>query len=261
MMIPSPNDAAEIMTATTKPLRVIAYYRVSTKSQGDAGLGIDAQREYVARAVAANGWELLDESFVEVVSGKIAIEDRPEGAKALALCKKEGAVLVVAKLDRLSRSVHHIARLMEQTSFKVCTMPDASPFQLHLFAALAEQERKFISDRTKDTLAALKAKAEAGDAVAIQSVQNRTEVLARGRTPANRAKAGEAVQQRVTTWLDSVQDPIDLCIRKGAKTLPQVAQCLNEKGVPTSRGGEWSSMQVSRAMQSLQLSFPVQDAM
>lgn len=243
------------MTNITKPLRVVAYYRVSTKSQGDAGLGIEAQRDYVARAVAANGWDLLDESFVEVVSGKIAIEDRPEGAKALALCKKEGAVLVVAKLDRLSRSVHHIARLMEQTSFKVCTMPDATPFQLHLFAALAEQERKFISDRTKDTLAALKAKAEAGDPVAIQSVQNRSEVLARGRTQVNRAKAGEAVQQRVNTWLETVRDPIDLCIIRGAKTLPAVAKCMNDKGITTSRGGEWSPMQVKRAMMALHLTF------
>lgn len=196
-------------------------------------------------------------SFTDVVSGKIALEDRPEGAKALALCKKEGAVLVVAKLDRLSRSVHHIARLMEQAGFKVATMPDATPFQLHLFAALAEQERQFISERTKATLKALKDKAVKGDAESIVKVARRSETLARGRTPANRAKAGVSVQQRVTGWLDTVRDPIDLCIRKGAKTLPQVAQCLNEKGVPTSRGGEWSSMQVSRAMKSLQLSFPV----
>ncbi len=245
------------MTNPKKPVRVVAYYRVSTKSQGDSGLSFKAQREYIDRAVEANGWELLRESFTDVVSGKIALEDRPEGAKALALCKKEGAVLVVAKLDRLSRSVHHIARLMEQAGFKVATMPDATPFQLHLFAALAEQERQFISERTKATLKALKDKAVKGDAESIAKVARRSETLARGRTPANRAKAGVSVQQRVTGWLDTVRDPVDLCIRKGAKTLPQVAQCLNEKGVPTSRGGEWSSMQVSRAMKSLQLSFPV----
>lgn len=252
MIAPSPPDGAKIMT---KPVRVIAYYRVSTKSQGDSGLGLEAQQEYINRAVAANGWELLPESFTDVVSGKIAIEERPEGAKALALCKKENAVLVVAKLDRLSRSVHHIARLMEQTSFRVATMPDATPFQLHLFAALAEQERKFISDRTKDTLAALKAKAESGDTESVAKVARRAEALARGRTNVNRAKAVEAVQQRVSTWLETVRDPIDLCIRKGAKTLPAVAKCLNEKGIATSRGGEWSPMQVKRAMMTLSLSF------
>jgi DNA invertase Pin-like site-specific DNA recombinase len=237
-----------------KPVRVIAYYRVSTKSQGDSGLGLTSQQEYIERAALANNWEVVA-SFTDVVSGKLAIEDRPEGAKALAACKKEGAVLAVAKLDRLSRSVHHIARLMEQTSFKVATMPDATPFQLHLFAALAEQERKFISDRTKDTLATLKAKADNGDAVAIQSVQNRADALAKGRTQANRAKAQDAVQERITAFTASIHDPIELCIRRGGTTLQQVANCLNQKGIQTARGGEWSAMQVSRVMKTLNITF------
>jgi DNA invertase Pin-like site-specific DNA recombinase len=237
-----------------KPVRVIAYYRVSTKSQGDSGLGLDSQKEYIERAALANNWEVVG-SFTDVVSGKLAIEDRPEGAKALAACKKEGAVLAVAKLDRLSRSVHHIARLMEQTSFKVATMPDATPFQLHLFAALAEQERNFISDRTKDTLATLKAKADSGDAEAMQSVQNRADALAKGRTDANRAKAQDSVQARVNAFTASLHDPIELCIRRGATSLQQVAECLNGKKVATARGGEWSAMQVSRVMRTLGLTF------
>lgn len=237
-----------------KPVRVIAYYRVSTKSQGDSGLGLTSQEEYIERAALANNWEVVA-SFTDVVSGKLAIEDRPEGAKALAACKKEGAVLAVAKLDRLSRSVHHIARLMEQFDFRVATMPHATPFELHLFAALAEQERKFISDRTKDTLATLKAKADNGDAVAIQSVQNRADALAKGRTQANRAKAQDAVQERVTTFTASIHDPIELCIRRGATTLQQVADCLNGKRITTARGGEWSAMQVSRVMKTLMITF------
>ncbi len=237
-----------------KPVRVIAYYRVSTKSQGDSGLGLESQQEYIERAALANNWEVVG-SFKDVVSGKLAIEDRPEGAKALAACKKEGAVLAVAKLDRLSRSVHHIARLMEQTSFKVATMPDATPFQLHLFAALAEQERKFISDRTKDTLATLKAKANSGNAEAMQSVQNRADALAKGRTDANRAKAQDSVQARVSAFTASLHDPIELCIRRGATSLRQVAECLNGKKVVTARGGEWSAMQVSRVMRTLGLTF------
>lgn len=237
-----------------KPVRVIAYYRVSTKSQGDSGLGLESQEEYIERAALANNWEVVG-SFTDVASGKLAIEDRPEGAKALAACKKEGAVLAVAKLDRLSRSVHHIARLMEQTSFKVATMPDATPFQLHLFAALAEQERKFISDRTKDTLATLKAKADSGNAEAMQSVQNRADALAKGRTATNRAKAQESVQARVSAFTASLHDPIELCIRRGATSLQQVAECLNGKKVVTARGGEWSAMQVSRVMRTLGLTF------
>jgi DNA invertase Pin-like site-specific DNA recombinase len=194
------------------------------------------------------------------VSGKLAIEDRPEGKKALAACKKLKAQLVVAKLDRLSRSVHHIARLMDQTEFKVATMPQAKTFELHLFAALAQQEREFIANRTKEALAALKSRADAGDVRSVEKICRRSEALGKGRTDANRAKATQAVHQRVNTWQELVRDPIDLCIRKGGRTLQQVADCLNGKGITTSRGGQWSSIQVSRVMKNLALHFPSNEA-
>lgn len=231
-------------------MRVVAYYRVSTGAQEKSGLGLEAQVDYVHSAARQQGWEIAAE-YTETVSGTVAPQDRPECKKALA----HGLPLLVAKLDRIGRDVGHIADLMKRTSLKVATMPLADNFQLHLFAALAEQERSFIASRTKDALRALASRALEGDAKSVAKMVRRSETLARGRTPANRAKAGEAVQQRVTTWLDTVRDPIDLCIRKGARTLPQVAQCLNEKGVPTSRGGEWSPMQVKRVMAKLSLSF------
>ena len=243
---------------TTHPantINVVSYYRVSSSSQGESGLGLEAQREYITRAAQQNGWNIIGE-FVDVVSGKLAIEDRPEGAKALALCKQSKAQLAVAKLDRLSRSVHHIARLMEQTEFKVATMPHAKTFELHLFAALAEQERSFIASRTKEALAALKKRADDGDVQSAKKIARRTEALEKGRTAANRAKASEAIQERVNSWQESVRDPIDLCIRKGGRTLQQVADCLNGKGTTTSRGGTWSSMQVKRVMQNLAFTFP-----
>jgi len=215
---------------TTNTIDVVSYCRVSSHGQGESGLGLEAQREYIARAAQQNGWNIGD-AFVDVVSGKLAIEDRPEGKKALAACKKLKAQLVVAKLDRLSRSVHHIARLMEQTEFKVATMPQAKTFELHLFAALAQQEREFIANRTKEALAALKIRADAGDIQSVEKIFRRSEALDKGRTEANRAKATEAVQLRVNTWQESVRDPIDLCIRKGGRTLQQVADCLNGKGV------------------------------
>ena len=244
---------------TTNTIDVVSYCRVSSHGQGESGLGLEAQREYIARAAQQNGWNIVD-AFVDVVSGKLAIEDRPEGKKALAACKKLKAQLVVAKLDRLSRSVHHIARLMEQTEFKVATMPQAKTFELHLFAALAQQEREFIANRTKEALAALKIRADAGDIQSAEKIFRRSEALDKGRTEANRAKATEAVQLRVNTWQESVRDPIDLCIRKGGRTLQQVADCLNGKSITTSRGGEWSSMQVSRVMKNLALHFPAKDA-
>ncbi|MCF5665564.1 serine recombinase [Pseudomonas marginalis] len=235
---------------------VVSYCRVSSQGQGESGLGLEAQREYITRAALQNGWNIIGE-FVDVVSGKLAIEERPEGTKAISLCKRAKAKLVVAKLDRLSRSVHHIARLLDQTmDFKVATMPQADKFQLHLFAALAEQERSFIASRTKEALAALQARADDGDIQSLEKIARRTAALEKGRTATNRAKASKTIQDRVSSWQESVRDPIDLCIRKGGRTLQQVADCLNGKGITTSRGSTWSSMQVKRVMQKLALTLP-----
>lgn len=231
--------------------KVVAYYRQSTGGQEKSGLGTDAQKEYVEASARSQGWEIVAE-YTETVSGLVAPLDRPECKKALA----HGLPILVAKVDRISRDVEHIAGLMKRATIKIATMPHADNFQIHLFAALAQQEREFIAGRTKDALAALKAKAAKGDAQAIQSVQNRTEALAKGRTESNRAEATKAIQDRASAWVSTVSDPIELCIRRGAITLQQVATCLNDKGIPTARGGKWSSMQVSRVMATLQLTFP-----
>ncbi|MCK1794094.1 recombinase family protein [Pseudomonas violetae] len=233
-------------------MEVVAYYRVSTGAQEKSGLGLEAQVDYVHSAARQQGWKVVAE-YTETVSGTIAPQDRPECKKALA----HGLPVLVAKLDRIGRDVGHIAELMKRTSLKVATMPLADNFQLHLFAALAEQERSFIASRTRDALAALKARADDGDVASIEKLARRAGALVMGRTQANRDKASKAILERVTTWTESVRDPIDLCIRKGATTLQQVADCLNDKGIGTSRGGEWSSMQVSRVMKSLSLSFPL----
>ncbi|VVN12630.1 hypothetical protein PS664_03883 [Pseudomonas fluorescens] len=239
---------------TTSNIDVVSYCRVSTRGQGESGLGLEAQLEYINRAAQQNGWNIVG-AFVDVVSGKLAIEDRPEGAKALAMCKELGAQLVVAKLDRLSRSVHHIARLMEQTEFKVATMPHAKTFELHLFAALAQQEREFISQRTKETLATLKKRADEGDIQSAEKIARRTEALEKGRTNVNRAKGNVAIQERSKLWLKSVRPHITECLHDNGSTLQQVADCLNGKGITTSRGGKWSSIQVSRVMKNLGLQF------
>lgn len=236
-------------------MEVVAYYRVSTGAQEKSGLGLEAQVDYVHSAARQQGWKIVAE-YTETVSGTIAPQDRPECKKALA----HGLPVLVAKLDRIGRDVSHIAELMKRTTLKVATMPMADNFQLHLFAALAEQERSFIASRTREALAALKARADAGDAASIEKLARRAGALVKGRTQANRDKAGKAILERVSNWTESVRDPIDLCIRKGAKTLPAVAKCLNDKEITTSRGGEWSSMQVKRVMATLGLSFPSTDA-
>lgn len=137
----------------------IAYYRVSTAKQGRSGLGLEAQQEAVRRFAEAEGYEIIGERVeVETGKGADALDRRPILKSALDDARKAGAVVVVAKLDRLSRDVAFVAGLMAQrVPFVVTELgADADPFMLHLYAALAEKERRLISVRTKDALAAAK---------------------------------------------------------------------------------------------------------
>ena len=139
--------------------RAIAYYRVSTQRQGRSGLGIEAQRAAVARFAEAEGITILQE-FTEVETGKgaDALDRRPQLAAALATARQAKCPVVVAKLDRLSRDVAFIAGLMAQrVPFIVAELgADADPFMLHLYAALAEKERRLISERTRAALSSRK---------------------------------------------------------------------------------------------------------
>lgn len=148
------------MTDTTTPqARAISYLRVSTQRQGRSGLGLEAQRETVARHCQAHGITIAGE-YIEVETGKgaDALDRRPELKAALAAARKIKAPIIVAKLDRLSRDVAFIAGLMaSHVPFTCCDLPDADPFMLHIYAAMAEQERRLISQRTKAALAAKKA--------------------------------------------------------------------------------------------------------
>ncbi|HCL3219648.1 TPA: recombinase family protein [Pseudomonas aeruginosa] len=228
-------------------MQVVAYYRVSTGKQEASGLGLEAQREYVMAAARSQGWEVVGE-FTEAVSGAIRPLDRPECSKAFTT----GFPVVVAKLDRLSRDVEHVAGLMKSHDFKVATMPTADTFQIHLFAALAEQERTFIRARTREALAALQARADSGDAEAQAKVERRREA---GKKAVVTGHAREATQARVSSFLSSIKDAVELALFKGASTLQGVADALNAKGVTTARGGRWSPTQVSRVMDRLNLSF------
>ena len=135
---------------------VVAYYRVSTERQGRSGLGLDAQRERCAVFAAQNGMEVV-EAFTEVETGKgaDALDRRPQLAAALAAARRHDGQVLVAKLDRLSRDVHFIAGLMAQrVAFVVAEFgADEDPFMLHIYAALAEKERRMISERTRAALA------------------------------------------------------------------------------------------------------------
>ena len=143
----------------TRP--IIAYYRVSTVKQGRSGLGLEAQREALARFGATEGFEIVRE-FVEIETGKgaDALDRRPQLAAALAEARRRRCAVGVAKLDRLSRDVHFISGLMaHRVPFLVAELgSDVDPFILHLFAALAEKERTMISTRTREALSRAKAR-------------------------------------------------------------------------------------------------------
>lgn len=134
-------------------MEFVAYYRVSTERQGKSGLGLAAQRAKVTDHVANIGRIVAE--FCDIQSGRD--DDRTELHKALTLAKRENAKLIIARLDRFSRRVSFIAQIMEEGIGLVCAeMPNASDFQLHIFAALAQEERRLISERTKAALAEAK---------------------------------------------------------------------------------------------------------
>ncbi len=217
--------------------QAVSYIRVSTGKQGKSGLGIEAQREAIARFVAAEGMELAGE-YVEIETGKgsDAIERRPQLAAALAAARKAKAPVVVAKLCRLSRDVAFISGLMAQrVGFIVAELgADADPFMLHIYAALAEKERGMIADRTRAALAAKKAQGA--------KLGNRTnlgEAQAKG-VAVNRA-AADAFAANVLPVVHQIQ-------AAGATTSRAIAEALNARGIRTARGGAWHGSTVQNLL-------------
>ncbi|WP_415393458.1 recombinase family protein [Paracoccus sp. SJTW-4] len=213
----------------------VTYRRVSTAGQGRSGLGLEAQDRDIRLYLdnyADVPHEVLAE-FLEVQSG--ADGDRPELSKALDLCRRTGAELLVAKLDRLSRRVSFIAALMDDPKVKlrVASMPNADKFQLHIYAALAEQERDFISMRTKAALGAAKARG-------VKLGGNRDVLLQRA----------EAVRRDAQDFARKVA-PIVQPLRTSGATLTTIAEALDGAGIATARGGKWTATQVKRVLDRL----------
>ena len=208
--------------------RAVAYYRVSTQRQGRSGLGIDAQRNVVERFAEAEDLELIGE-FVEVETGKgsDALDRRPRLAEALLLARRERAPVIVAKLDRLSRDVAFISGLMAQrVPFIVAELgADADPFMLHLYAALAEKERRLISERTRAALAQRKAKG-----ARLGNTSNPAEAASRGRA------VSIAEADRFAATLRPVIEALQCA---GITSYRGIAEALNNRGVRTARGGRW----------------------
>lgn len=220
---------------TKKPL--ISYIRVSTSQQGRSGLGIEAQREAIARFAEAEGYEVTKECLeVETGKGADALDRRPQLSAALAEARKRKCSVVVAKLDRLSRDVHFISGLMaHRVPFVVAELgDDVDPFILHLFAALAEKEAKIISKRTKDALAAAKA---------------RGTVLGGPKLPEARKVARKVIRANADRHAANVLPIIQAVQKSGATTLREIAEALNARGVHTARGGTWFPTTVKNVLE------------
>jgi DNA invertase Pin-like site-specific DNA recombinase len=210
--------------------KYVAYFRVSTARQGVSGLGLDSQRETVSNFVAGRGEVIGEYTEVETGKGGDALAKRPQLAAALALCKKSGATLAIAKLDRLSRSLLFIATLMQtKTKFVACDLPEANTLTLHLMAAFAEHEAKRISERTKDALAQAKLRGVVLGATAKTNFKPNHEA---------RTQAADAFAERLRHVIDGMA-------RRGLTERRMVLE-LNDLGIRTARGGEFSETQLRR---------------
>jgi DNA invertase Pin-like site-specific DNA recombinase len=208
--------------------KFVAYYRVSTDRQGESGLGLEAQRGAVLDYLNGGSWQLIAE-FTEVESGKRS--DRPQLAAALAACKKHRARLVIAKLDRLSRNLAFIAALMDSgVEFVAVDNPHANKLTVHILAAVAEHEREMISQRTKDALAAAKA---------------RGVTLGNPRLAEARDKANAATIAAADAFAANVRPIIEQIRASGVQSLRGIARALAARGIKTARGGQWNAAQVA----------------
>jgi DNA invertase Pin-like site-specific DNA recombinase len=221
--------------------KYVAYLRVSTGRQGRSGLGLEAQRETVKQFVAQRGGVIIAPEFVEVESGKR--DDRPELDKALARCKRTGATLVVAKLDRLSRSAAFLHKLRDTgAAFVAADLPEANTLTIGVMASLAQHEREIISRRTKEALAAAKARG------------SRLGGLREGAADIA-AQAGAAAKARVAKANESAEllrAPLEGMQKEGL-SLHAMAARLNAEGDLTPRGkvGGWTATAVRRVLARL----------
>ncbi len=204
--------------------QIIAYIRVSTNGQGQSGLGIEAQREALARFAATENLDIVAEHIeIETGKGADALDKRPKLAAALAEAKRLKCPIAVAKLDRLSRDVAFIAGLMsKRVPFIVAAIGvNADPFMLHIYAAIAEQERRMISSRTRDALAQAKARG--------------TKLGNPEQAAANKTEAAQRANQLAPAFA-----------KVASLSANKAAEALNAASIKTPTGAPWSAKTVIR---------------
>ncbi len=223
---------------------IIAYYRVSTRKQGDSGLGLEGQAAAV-QGYAGSMQRPILAAYTEVETGKIA--DRPELAKALAHARRAKATLVVAKLDRLARNVQFTSTLLRSgADFMACDNPNANKLTIHILAAVAEDEAERISARTKAALQAAKARGEQLGSCRPGHWEGREQARLNGLTKARERSAevaGERARQAYADLVPSMQE-----MRRTGLTLARIAKALTEEGHTTRQGKAWNPSQVARVL-------------
>jgi DNA invertase Pin-like site-specific DNA recombinase len=213
---------------------IVAYCRVSTQKQGASGLGLEGQQAAIARFCAAEGYDLA-QTFIEIetAKGADALERRPQLRAALKRAAAYKCSVVVAKLDRLSRDVAFISGLMSQrVPFIVTEHPNADPFMLHIYAAVAEQERTKISERTKAALAAAKARG-----VRLGNPHGPSKPF----TAEMRQQGLEARQRNANARAEQLHEVLSEFDGRSANA---TAKVLNARGVPTAQGGKWTARSI-----------------
>ncbi|OAN49956.1 recombinase family protein [Magnetospirillum moscoviense] len=224
-------------------MKIVAYHRVSTAKQGTSGLGLEAQAKAIEDYAASRGGSLIG-SFTEVESGKS--NQRPQLAKALHLAKVTGATLVIAKLDRLSRNAAFLLTLRDSgVAFIAADMPEANDLTVGIMALVAQQEREATSKRTREALAAAKARGKA--------LGNPNGAAALRRAGKGNTASVEAIKDKASQHAANLAPVVEALHQEGIVSLGAVADALNQRGMLTPRGGRWHKSSVRNLLQRLDL--------
>lgn len=230
------NEHTKNVKRKKATMKYVIYYRVSTKKQGESGLGLDAQKAYVQHFIPS---EQIVKEYKEVATAKyMDCKNRPKLCHALDYCNKYGHTLVVAKIDRLSRKTEHALSIYNSLDGRLvsCDIPNLEKFTLTLFMAIADRERELISIRTKQALAEKKKQG-----IKLGNPSNFTN--------AGRSKGRKANSQKAKSDKANIQaKELSQLYKTNGHTLQQIADKLNEQGYKTTRGNSFRATTVKRLL-------------